>query len=228
MDIKIIYGFKNAYKAKGLTVVIDVLRAFTTACFIIGNEAKEIIAIANLKLAYQLKQQHPSWLLIGERMGVKQTGFDFGNSPLEIENVSFKNKTVILTTSLGTQAINLVSQASEIITGAFVNVQAVINYIKKKNPQHVSLVCTDAEFKDDEDIMLAKYIQGQLKNNPLDFNQIKKHLHNLPQLKQFLAHPLSSTYPQDFRLALELDRFDFILKAERNNNNLIVLKKVII
>lgn len=225
MDIKIVYGLKNAYKAKGLTVVIDVLRAFTTACFIISNDASKIIAIADLKLAYKLKQQHPNWLLIGERMGVKQAGFNFGNSPLEIKNVSFKNKTVILTTSLGTQAINLVSRASEIITGAFVNAQAVINYIKKKHPQHLSLVCTDAEFKDDEDIMLAKYIQGQLKNNPLDFNQIKKHLQNHPQLKQFFVHPLSPTYPQDFRLALELDRFDFVLKAEKNIDDLIIIKK---
>lgn len=225
MKIEIIYGFKNAYKAKGLTIVIDVLRAFTTACFVIGNNAKEIIAIANLKLAYQLKQQHPDWLLIGERMGVKQAGFDFGNSALEIESISFKNKTVILTTSLGTQAINLVSQASEIITGAFVNVQAVINYITKKCPQQVFLVCTDAEFKDDEDIMLAKYIKGQLINNPLDFNQIKNHLQNHPQLKQFLSHPLSPTYPQDFCLALELDRFNFVLKAEKNIDNLIIIKK---
>lgn len=44
MKIKTIYSYKNAYKARGLTVVIDVLRAFSTACFVINNGAKKIIS----------------------------------------------------------------------------------------------------------------------------------------------------------------------------------------
>jgi 2-phosphosulfolactate phosphatase len=56
-------------------------------CYAFGNGAKNIIPVGDLELAYQLKEQNPSFRLIGERGGVKLPGFDYGNSPTEIENV---------------------------------------------------------------------------------------------------------------------------------------------
>lgn len=216
MQIITIYSSENAVKAKGLTVVIDVFRAFSTACYVINNGAQKIITVADISLAYKLKKENPEYILMGEREGVKQPGFDYGNSPFEIKNVDFQNKIIIQTTTRGTQAINNTVKAEEIITGSFVNAQAVINYIEGENPKRLSLVCSSNKTKNNEDIMFAQYIKSQLKNKPLDFQKIKSNLQEYKNL-----------FPKgDFESCLDLNRFNFILKAERKNN-FISLKKIL-
>lgn len=140
MNIQILELAEGAKKAEGLTVIIDVFRAFSTACYAIEQGAGRIIPVGDIEVAYQLKEQHPDWLLIGERGGVKQPGFDFGNSPSQIVDADLREKTIVHTTSAGTQGIVLASKADEIITGSFVNADAIVRYIRKRNPAHVSLV----------------------------------------------------------------------------------------
>jgi 2-phosphosulfolactate phosphatase len=79
---------------------------------------------------------------MGERGGKKQEGFDYGNSPTEIENVDFSHKTVIMTTGAGTRGLNMACNASEIITGSFVNAKAVMRYIQQSSYDEVNLLCT--------------------------------------------------------------------------------------
>ncbi|MEK0369496.1 MAG: 2-phosphosulfolactate phosphatase, partial [Nitrosopumilus sp.] len=81
MKIEIIYSFQNANKAKGLAVIIDVFRAFSTACFVINNGAKMIISVDDIDLAYNLRKENPEYVLMGERNDIMPDGFDFGNSP---------------------------------------------------------------------------------------------------------------------------------------------------
>ena len=99
MKIEILHLVEGARKAQGLAVVIDVFRAFSTACYAVRNGAEQIIPVGDLKLAYQLKKENPSFVLMGERGGKIQPGFDYGNSPAQIEKVSFSGKTIVQTTS---------------------------------------------------------------------------------------------------------------------------------
>ena len=80
MEIKIIRSYKKAHLAKGLVVIIDVLRAFTTCCFIFNSGAQEIIPVADLDLAYELIKNNPVCVSVGERKGLKIKGFDYGSS----------------------------------------------------------------------------------------------------------------------------------------------------
>jgi 2-phosphosulfolactate phosphatase len=223
MKIEIIYSFQNANTAKGLAIIIDVFRAFSTACFVINNGAKMIISIGDIGLAYNLKKENPDYILMGERHDIVPDGFDFGNSPAEIEKVDFSGKTVIHTTSAGSQGIARAVNANEIITGSFVNAQAVIDYIKSSKHQIVSLVCTDASIPKNEDIMCAEYIKSHLEGKPLDFAEIKTRLINHPCAERFLNN---TERKRDFDLCLSLDRFNFILRAETQKNNLIYLKRL--
>ena len=226
MDINTFYSSQNASKAKGLAIVIDVLRAFTTACFVMNNGAKRIIPVADINQAYKLKKESPDYILMGERNGRMPVGFDFGNSPAEIQNVDFANKTVIHATTVGTKGIINTVNADEIITGAFVNSNAVISYIKQRKPKVISLVCTDAKDKENEDVMFAKYIKSYLKGKPLDFKKIKKHLENHSCAEGFLVNPMTSFSKQDFYLSLDLNRFNFVLKVKKDKNNLVYLEKI--
>jgi len=117
MQIRILHFADGARQAEGLTVVIDVFRAFSLACYLFQNGAKKIIPVGDMEEAYRLKSQHPEYILIGERNERKPEGFDYGNSPTQIEHISFAGKTLLHTTSAGTQGIVNARHAEEIQPG---------------------------------------------------------------------------------------------------------------
>src|SRR5208282_5212468 len=86
-------------------VIIDVLRAFTTAAFAFSVGAHKIIPVSSPEDAFNLKRQNPDYLLMGEIQGKPIQGFDFGNSPTEIQGLDLKGKTIVQRTSAGTQGI---------------------------------------------------------------------------------------------------------------------------
>jgi len=178
MNIKILQLFEGAEKAIGLTVIIDVFRAFSTVCYIYNNNVEKIIPTDTIESVYELKKQYPNAILLGEKKGIMPEGFDYGNSPTKISQIDFKDKTIIQRTSSGTRGLIKAVNADEIITGSFVNAQAIINYIKKQNPKDVSLVAMGAGGKRiaDEDQLCAKYIKNALEGKPNNFDQIKNYL----------------------------------------------------
>ena len=89
MDVQILQLTQGARQAKGLTVVIDVFRAFTTACFIANNGAEAIYPVGKVETAFELKSRLKNPVLVGERNEVIVPGFDYGNSPANIA-VGFK------------------------------------------------------------------------------------------------------------------------------------------
>ena len=93
--------------------------------------------------AWELKREHPEYLMAGERGGVILPGFDYGNSPSQTEHADFRGKILIHTTSAGTQGLvhTCAAGADEIITGSLVNASAIASYIASRNPERVSLVC---------------------------------------------------------------------------------------
>ena len=105
MEIQILECIEGAKKAKGLTVIIDVFRAFSLEAYLFSKGVKRIIPIGQLEIAFQLKKEHPDWVLFGEREGKQVEGCDLGNSPSQIETIDLKGKTCIHTTSAGTQGI---------------------------------------------------------------------------------------------------------------------------
>ncbi len=219
MDIQILHKLEGAKQARGLTVIIDVFRAFSVACYVTANGAKEIIPVGNLEQAYQLKQTNPQYVLIGERNGRIQPGFDYGNSPSQVIDVDFRGKTVIHTTSAGTQGIANAVNADEIITGSFVNAGAIAAYIRARSPQAVSLVCMgwNASEPADEDTLCAEYIRNELTGQANHYSEVVRFLKEESRTVNFLGlREEASASGQDFDYCLDLDRFSFVLKAETN------------
>ena len=145
VNIKILQMVEGAKKATGVAVIIDVFRAFTVEAYLMNNGAKKIIPVGDIKIAYDYKKKDSNVILVGERQGKILPGFDYGNSPAAIENVDFTDKTVIHTTSAGTQGIVNAKKADIILTGSLVNAKAIANYILENNYQDVSLVCMGLE-----------------------------------------------------------------------------------
>lgn len=111
----------------GRTVfVIDVLRATTTVCAALANGARACIPVGNIEEAMRLSQtlERREVLLAGERGAVRIEGFDLGNSPLEMTEPAVRGKTVIMTTTNGTDALLAASLGAGVYLAAAVNLSA--------------------------------------------------------------------------------------------------------
>jgi 2-phosphosulfolactate phosphatase len=227
MQIEILDLLEGARKATGLTVIIDVFRAFSTACYAVSKGAGPFHPAGTVEETFLLKKQFPEALLMGERNEKKPEGFDFGNSPSHLLNADLSEKPIIHTTSSGTQGIVNAGNASEIITGSFVNAGAIVRYIQKRNPPVVSLVCMGyaCEYPTDEDTLCAEYIRNELTGEKNDFEAMKLQIRNGTGARFFEQTSQEWSPASDFDLCLDLNKFDFVLKVEQENN-LVYLKKI--
>lgn len=220
MNIRILQLIEGAKQAKGVAVIIDVFRAFTVEAYVANNGAKYIIPIGDKDKAYSMKKENSDYILMGERKGAILPGFDFGNSPSQVENVDFTNKTVVHTTSAGTQGIDNAKSADIILSGSLVNARAIAEYIKQNKFEEVSLVCMGlrAERPIEEDTLCAEYIKSLLENRKID---IKKEVENLKYTSgaKFFDKSQQDVFPEkDFYLSTEVDKFNFVLKLEHGKD----------
>lgn len=141
MEIRILELIEGAKKAEGLTVIIDVFRAFSLECYLYARGASAVFPAGSVEEARHMKQVHPEYLLIGERWGRRCEGFDYGNSPSQTRDADLSGKKIVHTTSAGTQGIVNAVHAEEILTGSLVNARAVADYISRRQPAaNISLI----------------------------------------------------------------------------------------
>ena len=103
-QIRITDFVEGARNARGAVVIIDVFRAFSTACYAFANGARRIIPVADIAHARKLRESDPGLILMGERGGKKLPGFDFGNSPTEIRDADFTAARCSCSRAIGTSA----------------------------------------------------------------------------------------------------------------------------
>lgn len=222
MDVKIFHLVNGAKEASGITVIIDVFRAFTVECFLAANGSEKIIPVGDKDTAYNMKESDKNIILIGEREGIKLPGFDFGNSPSEIKNVDFTNKTAVHTTSAGTQGVANAKNAEEILVASLVNARATAEYILNSGYTVVSLVAMGLSGKEktDEDELCAEYIKSILVGNEIQSEEIKRRINDLKYTSgaKFFDEANASVFPkEDFYLSTKLNLFDFALKVIKDN-----------
>lgn len=94
--------------ADRVVVVIDVLRAATTTAVALANGAVAVMPFESVHAATAHAQQMDATdvRLGGERRMQRLPGFDFGNSPLEYSAEQVEGRTIVFTTTNGTQSLN--------------------------------------------------------------------------------------------------------------------------
>lgn len=220
--IKIFYGTEGAAIADGLVIIIDVFRAATLDAYILAQGATYIIPVRTAKKAFSLKKSNSKIILVGENEGHIIEGFNYGNSPQEIRDVNFSNKIIVHRSSQGTQGIRLAKHAHEIILGSFVTFSAIRNYSLRSKFNNISLVAMAGKNSDDEEFVKA--FLDSLKGKSPNMDYIKEKLRKHPHMQLFL-NPKNLEFPrEDFELCLTLDKFSFICRAEKINNNTIIKK----
>ena len=223
------YSLQEASLARGAVVVIDVLRAFTTAAYAFANGAQRIFPVGLMEEAFALKESYPGAALMGEVQGYQPEGFDYSNSPAEISVVDLSGVDLVQRTSAGTQGIIKSVNASSLMASSFVVARATAAYLSRINAQEISFVITGlSEGRDgEEDRACGEYIAALLRNEQ-------------PDPAPFLARVLASSVGQAFRsgqmdylslkdiqLSLSVNRFDFCMPVVQEEGRWVIAPEVL-
>src|SRR5262245_51777463 len=98
-------GCDWACEQKAVAVVVDALRASATITCLLQQGAEEVLVVKDVDQAYAYREAYPATLLVGERSGVRVKGFDFGNSPTEIQRADIRGERVVFTSTTGAQCL---------------------------------------------------------------------------------------------------------------------------
>ncbi|MBS1643426.1 MAG: 2-phosphosulfolactate phosphatase [Bacteroidetes bacterium] len=191
-----------------VVVIIDVFRATSTIVAALHSGAQAVIPVASVEECIQLGRSVPNSITGGERNGAIIPGLQHGNSPLEYPASFIAGKKLVLTTTNGTKLLHMVEGAAEIITGSFLNLSSVCEFLlERKLP--VVLGC--AAWKDRvnlEDMLFAGAVVqaiGQYFSVDCDSARAARQLYELakPDLLGFLKD--SSHYKRLSAFGLEKD-----------------------
>ncbi len=196
----------TAQQAQGIdfsgktAVVIDVLRATSVITTALDNGAREVIPVKTIEEAQSLYATCDNALRCGERNAVKIEGFDLGNSPLEYKKKTVEGKTLILTTTNGTNALNNIKGADEVVLACFRNAKAMANHLvglSHRGSRDIIIVCagTEGRFSMDDGLCAGMIIELLKQNTEVetdDFGLLLNRCYN--ESKDNLFGALSECY----------------------------------
>ena len=147
-----------------IVVIIDVFRATSTIATALYNGAEKVIPVSGVEDCIAIGKKLNA-ITAGERDGKVIEGLQHGNSPAEYYRSFVQNKTLVLTTTNGTRLLHMALQrnASEVITGSFPNLSAVVDCLSSAN-KNIILGCS--AWKDRfnlEDTLFAGAVISQIK-----------------------------------------------------------------
>jgi 2-phosphosulfolactate phosphatase len=133
---------------------------------------------------------------------------------------------MIHTTGAGTQGIVNAAKAgaSQIVTGSLVNAKAVCSYIRAQDPETVSLTAMGIAGKKSapEDLLAANYMKALLEGADFDMDAKIAYLKDHGG-EQFFDPALAHIFPrEDYPLCVAVNRFDFVLRVEREGDFLVI------
>lgn len=70
-------------------------RVFTTAAVALANGESSIVMVLSVEEALAFREAEIGQICMDEISGKSPAGFDFGNSPFEVSDIDFSDKTII-------------------------------------------------------------------------------------------------------------------------------------
>jgi len=226
-DVFQYYSLSEAYVAQGCVVVIDVLRAFTTAAFAFNVGAEQIYPVSGIEEAFLLKKRFPKALIMGEDHGLQVPGFDYGNSPADIAKAEFGGKTLIQRTTAGTQGIIRAENTSKLIAASFVCAGATANYLRFMQAKVISFIITGASYgrDGDEDLACAEYIAALVCQERPEPDAYLARAGLSSAGRAFLDDGQQFMHAEDLLLCLRVDEFNFFMPVHKENGLFVMQKQ---
>jgi 2-phosphosulfolactate phosphatase len=150
--------------ASRTAVVLDVLRATSTIVEALSAGAKSIYPVGSIDDALRLANNfgRGEVLLCGERRCLPIEGFDLGNSPREFTPSRVRGKTLVMTTTNGTQAMALAAGAARVLIGSLMNLDAVVTELANAEVDPVFICAGRERFFALEDAVCAGAMAARL------------------------------------------------------------------
>ena len=223
MEIRLGSLIRDARKAEGTVVIIDVYRAFTTAAVVFDRGADRLVLVAEVEEALALHNSGVGDLLMGEVDGKRPEGFDYGNSPYEMSQVDVAGKTIVQSTRAGTVGVAAAIKADTIFLGSFVVAKATVQAIQQDNPVLVSIVAMGdrGAHRSDEDEQCALYLRNLLEGRQPDPAAVRSLVMEGGQTQKFFDTSQSQYHPEDVELALQVNLFPFAMRISHENGLLV-------
>lgn len=204
----------------GPVVVVDVIRAFTTAAYAFGAGAAEIYLVDTVAEALELKVGRPGMLAMGEDHGRRPDGFDFPNSPAMVGAAALDGRTMVQRTSAGTRGVVAARDATRLWAASLACASATAAAVDDADLGAPAYVIT-GRFPDkpdasgDDDVLAAECIERARTGLPLEMTATSAALLATEQARKTLALGPEHCDPHDIELAATVDAFDFAMEVER-------------
>jgi len=203
----------------GAVVVIDVIRAFTTAAYAFASGASEIYLVGTVDEALAFKAAHPGTLAMGEDHGLRPDGFDLPNSPSMASEADLEARTMVQRTSAGTQGAVRAVDATRMWAASLVVASATARAVERSGLGAPSYVITgrfeDRPDRGADDVLTAELIERARVGQPLEARATAAALLSTDEAARTLFLGLPHVDPRDIELAAAVDAFDFAMEVER-------------
>ena len=135
----------DGLRAADVAIVIDVLRATSTATQALAAGYRRVLCVGSVESARELRS--PGRVLAGERHCVKPPGFDQGNSPSEARDL--RGEELVLATTNGAPAIVAAAAcAPTVLLACLLNLDAVVTALLGRADAHdpdLQIVCSGTD-----------------------------------------------------------------------------------
>lgn len=124
--------------SEAVVVIIDILRASSSICTAFANGVREIIPVATVEEAREMKKR--GFLIAAERDGFVLDFADFGNSPFNFSPEKIRGKSVVYSTTNGTGMMKMASDCHDVVIGSYLNFSSLCNWLEA-GERKVIIIC---------------------------------------------------------------------------------------
>lgn len=221
--MKIIHatGIDGARDARGIAVVIDVLRSFTVSAYALAGGARECRLVTTTEEALALAASIPGALVSAEENALPLPGIAISNSPTQITAVDLKGRVLVQRSTAGTQVAAAVREGVDIFAASLVVARATVQACLLRRPSELTLI---ASADHPEDHACAHYMEGIIRGEAPDAHRLLQDLRDSERYARAMSGSWPGFPPTDLDLALIPDRFDFAMPATRAAGHLTVTR----
>jgi 2-phosphosulfolactate phosphatase len=213
----------EAPDAVGAVVVVDVLRAFTTAAYAFAAGARRIWLVRSVDEALRMKASHPGMLAMGEDRGRRVRGFDFANSPAELAAADLGGRELVQRTSAGTTGVVAAASAARCWCASLVCASATAAAVADSglgDPTYVISGWRDDQHRGEDDQETALLIERVRTGEPIRAQDTARAVAESREAAVTLGLGPGHVDPRDIDLATCVDAFDFAMEARRSARGL--------
>jgi 2-phosphosulfolactate phosphatase len=217
VEIILSTGLDGAQHARGLVVVIDVIRSFSVSAYALAGGARECLLVTTVDQARALAAGIPGSLISAEEGTLPVAGIPISNSPTQIRSADLKDRVLIQRSSAGTQVMAAVQQSEGMYAGSLVVAGVTVQACLSRQPTAVTLI---ASADHPEDHACASYMEGLLRGERPDIDQLLQPLRESERFARASAGGWPGFPATDLDLSLATDRFAFSMPVTRHDNYL--------